>query len=318
MDPAEYRDARWHALLRSAADLGVPEDEAPALVERVLHEQRRAIRRTEDPDPLVHDALHDAVHPRPPVSRRIRVGAAAAGVLALVAVGVAVVLVRPDDPPVDRLDDDQLPSLFAYAADDARALLEERGLEVTIRPYRACEVLDRVLTTEPAAGTRIDRGDPVTVVTAVPAGLGCLLDYIDREDAWRLLDFAGGRGPAPAFADRVLVRAGDAPPVTLDRATASSREGWAATGVLDGLRDASSEVVLVTPEPLRYAVPAIRVVQARDRVDSCGLPDPAVARAGDAFTLLIRPPDRAACGVRVDVFREDGAIEAIAYYPASS
>jgi hypothetical protein len=60
------------------------------------------------------------------------------------------------------------------------------------------------------------------------------------------------------------------------------------------------------------------VVQASDQVGSCGVPDPAVAGAGDAFSVLVRPPDRAACGVRVDVFRRDGAIEAIAYYPASS
>lgn len=318
MDPAEYRDARWYALLRTAADLGVPAEEAPVVVERVLHEQRRAIRRAEDPDPLVHAALHDAVHPPPPGSRRPRFGVVVAGVTAVVALGVAVAVTRPDDPPVDRLDSDQLPSLFAYAAQDAQELLEDRGLDVTLRPYRACEVLDRVLATEPAAGTRVDRGDPVTVITAVPAGLSCLTDYIDREDAWRLLDFANGRGPAPAFADRVLIRVGDAQPVVLDRATASRRDGWAGTGVLDGLRDATAEVALVTAEPLRYAVPAIRVVQAGDQAGSCGVPDPALVAAGDAFSVLVRPPDRAACGVRVDVFRQDGAIEEIAYYPASS
>ena len=36
MDPLEYRDARWYALLREAADLGVPEEEAPALGKPVL------------------------------------------------------------------------------------------------------------------------------------------------------------------------------------------------------------------------------------------------------------------------------------------
>lgn len=318
MDPAEYRDARWHALLRAAADLGVPDEEAAALVQRVLDDRRRAIRRAEDPDPVVHAALRAAVLPPSPGDRRTRLGAVAAGAVAVVGIGAVVAITRPSDPPADRLGADQVPSLFAYEVGDARTLLEERGLEVTLRPYRACEVLDRVLATEPATGAHVDRGDAVTVVTAVPAGLSCLTDYIDREDAWRLLDFAGGRGPAPAFADRVLVRPGDAAPVVLDRATASRRDGWADTGVLDALRDATAEVALVTAEPVRYAVPAIRVVQASDRVGSCGVPDPSVAGADDAFSVLVRPPDRASCGVRVDVFRRDGAIEAIAYFPASS
>ena len=317
MDPAEYRDARWYALLRDAAALGVPEDEAPALVQRVLDQQRRAIRRSDDPDPAVQQALRDAVHPAPPPGPRrwIALGAVAA---ALVAVAVGVTVTRPDDPPEDRLEGDQVPSLFGYDAVHARALLEDRGLEVTVRPYRACEVLDRAIGSDPGAGQRFDRGDPITVFTAVPADVTCLTDYTDREAAWALLDFANGRGPAPELAPRVFVYPGDAPPVVLDRATAAERDGWEATGVLDGLRDASREVRLVTERPLHYAVPAIRILAADEQVGTCGVPSPSVAGAADAFSLLVRPPDRAGCGVRVDVYRVDGAIEAVAYYPERS
>lgn len=315
MDPADYRDARWYALLRAAADLGVPEGDAPALVQRVLDTNRRAIRRSDDPDPLVHDALRDAVHPPPPQSRRPRVLGLALLAASLLGVGVAVALTRPEEPPTDHLRDDQVPSLFGYDADDARELLASRGLEVTILPFRSCEVVDRVVASDPAPGESVDHGDPITVYTAVPADVTCLTDYTDRETAWRFLDFANGRGPAPAFADRVFVYPGDAPPVVLDAATAARPEGWESTGVLAGLRDASGQVTLVTRQPLQYAVPAIRVVAASDRVGSCGVPDPSVAGAADAFSVLVRPPDRDGCGVRLDVYRADGAIEAIAYYP---
>jgi hypothetical protein len=316
MDPAEYRDARWYALLRTTVDeLDVPEEDAPALVQRVLDTNRRAIRRAEDPDPLVHRALADAVHPPPPGSGRQRLVGVAALAAALVVVGVAVVLTRPDEPLPDRLRSDQVPSLFGYDTEHASTALEELGLDVTVRPLRSCEVLDRVIGTDPAAGTRFERGDAVTVFTAVPSDVACLADYLDRETAWRLLDFANGRGPAPVFADRVFVYPGDARPQVLDGEVASEREGWSRTGVLDGLRDASAQVSLVTEEPLQYAVPAIRIVRAFDRVGSCGVPDPSVAGAGDAFSVLVRPPDRESCGVRLDVFRQDGAIEAVAYYP---
>lgn len=196
MDPAEYLDARWYALVRAAVDLGAPEQDAPALVREVLADNARRIRRAEDPDPLVHDALRDAVLGPPPRTTRNRRWPAVAVVAALVAVGTVVALTRPDGPPADRLTDDQVPSLFGYDAGSARALLQDRGLDVTLRPRRACEVLDRVLGSIPPAGAPYERGDEIVVYTSLPADVDCLSDYTDRETAWRLLDFANGRGPA--------------------------------------------------------------------------------------------------------------------------
>ena len=57
MDPREYRDARWHTLLRTAEDLGVDPEQAPTVVEQVLAQQQARIRRAEDPDRLVRRAL---------------------------------------------------------------------------------------------------------------------------------------------------------------------------------------------------------------------------------------------------------------------
>lgn len=317
MDPREYRDARWYSLLRTATELGVPAEEAPALVQRVLEEHRRAIRRAEDPDPLVHEALRDAVlgPPAPPRTRRwLGVGALVA---ALAAIGAVVTLTRPEQPLPDRLRGDQVPSLFGYDGGAARDLLESRGLAVTVEQARDCEVLGRVVASDPPPGALVDRGDPITVYTSLPASLTCLTDYQDRATAWQLLDFANGRGPAPAFADRVFVYAGDAPPVVLDSRQARDPRTWDRTGVLAGLRRASDRVDLVSEHPLEYAVPAIRITRTDEGLGDCGVPEPAVAGTGDAFAVLVRSPDRTGCPVRLDVFREGSAIVALAYYPAS-
>lgn len=284
MDPGEYRDARWYALVRAAVDLGVPEEAAPALVQQVLDRNVRRIRRAEDPDPLVHEALREAALGPPPAPARRRRWPTVALVGALVAVGVAVALTRPDGPPTDRLDDDQVPSLFGYDGEAARTLLEARGLEVELRPRRACEVLDRVLGSIPPAGAPYDRGDGIVVYTSLPADVDCLSNYTDRETAWRLLDFANGRGPAPDFAGPTSAVADD---------------------VLDALRDASAAVALVDERPLTYSLPAIRVTGT----DTGG---------ADAFTLLIRPPGGAGDGLRVDVYRDAGAIERVTLYRSAS
>ncbi|MGB0099747.1 MAG: PASTA domain-containing protein [Nocardioides sp.] len=323
MDPADYLDARWHALLRTAVDLGVPEDEAPVVVRRVLDAHRRRIRRADDPDPLVRAALREAVLGAPPhAARRRRLGLAVLGaaLAGLVALGVVMVLTRTAEPDPDRLGSDQVPSLFGYDGDTARAALEDRGLTVTLEPFRACEILDRVVASDPPTGTVVERGDPVTVFTALPADVACLADYTDREWAWQLVDFANGRGPAPRFADRVSVHPAHGPRVVLDRAAARERASWDATGVFDGLRSASEQVRLVSEEPVAYAVPEIRIIPASDKARGCGAPGPPTAGdgtvAGDAFAVLIRPPDRAGCGVRVDVVRDGAEIVAVAPYAA--
>src|SRR4051812_40759786 len=169
MDPQDYRDARWHSLLRAAEDLGVEPEAAPGLVEQVLARQQRRIRRAEDPDPLVHAALADAVLGPPataPREHRRRWLAVAGLTAALVAVGAAFALTRPQPPPTDHLRADQIPSLFGYDGEAARALLEKRGLEVSLRPFRSCEVRDRVVASAPPAGASYQRGDRVVVYTA--------------------------------------------------------------------------------------------------------------------------------------------------------
>ncbi|KQW47923.1 hypothetical protein ASC77_16070 [Nocardioides sp. Root1257] len=322
MDPREYRDARWHSLLRTAEELGVDPEAAPGLVEQVLARQQRRIRRAEDPDPLVHAALADAVlGPPSPASRehRRRWLAVAGLATALVAVGIVFAVTRPEPPPTDHLRADQIPSLFGYDGEAARSLLEKRGLEVSLRPFRSCEVRDRVVASAPPAGASYDKGDRVVVYTALPADVSCLTDYGEREVAWQLLDFANGHGAAPTFAPRVWVYPGDAPREVLSGAAAADPASWRRSGVLEALRDASTDVALVEKHPLTYAVPAVRVVPVTEGLGRCGVPDPSMAGSADVITFLVRSADRTGCPLRLEVYRDDDRrIESLALYPASS
>lgn len=322
MDPGEYRDARWHSLLRAAEELGVDPEQAPRVVAEVLSTQRRRIRRAEDPDPLVRQALNEKIL-GPPERTTGRSGrrwpAVAALAVALATAGTVIALSRPEPPPADHLRDDQMPSLFGYDGAAASALLEQRGLEVQRRPFRSCEVRDRVVATVPAAGATVDRGDRIVVYTALPADVSCLTDYGERELAWQLLDFANGRAGAPTFAPRVWVYPSDGAPRVLTARDASHQEAWRGTGVLSALREASSDVALLEEHPLTYAIPAVRVVDVTDGLGTCGVPATSVAGTADVVTFIVRSADRTGCPLRVEVYRDqDRRVESVALYPASS
>lgn len=318
MDPQEYADARWHSLLRATVELGIDEDDAPAVVRRVLAAQHRRIRRADDPDPLVLGALEQEVRGRA-APRRPAWRALAGAVLAAAAVLAVVALTRPDEPPVDRLDADQVPSLFGFGRAPAQQLLTSLGLEVTVEPTRACEVADRVIGTDPGRGATYERGDPITLYTAVPANITCLTDYQQRSAAWQLVDLATGRGPGPPFADRVLVYTGDGSATVLTRTQAADPDAWSGTGVLAALRTAAGRVRLIDDNPLTYAAPALRVVRATEALGSCGVPEPVAPGAGEEFAALILAPTRAGCPLRLEVYREvGGRIRAVALYAGSS
>lgn len=319
MDPQEYTDARWHALLRAAVELGVDEDDAPTVVRRVLAAQQRRIRRAEDPDPLVHAALELEVRgPRAPGAHRPRRRTIAGVVGAAGVVLAAVVLTRPDEPPVDRLDEDQIPSVFGFGRQAAEDLLTSRGLEVTVEPMRACEVEGRAIGSDPARGSAYDRGDPITLYTSVPSSITCLTDYQQRSTAWQLLDFANGRGEGPPFADRVTVRSADGTVTLLGHEAAADPAAWAGTGVLKALQAATSRVRLTDDRPLTYAVPALRIIGVTHGLGRCPAPTPAVSGTGDAFAALILAPSGAGCPLRLEVHRDDQQrVAAVALYPAS-
>ena len=68
MDFDQYVAARYGRLIEHAVLLGCAEGEAATVVDRVLLEQRKRIRRTDDPDPLVRTALEQAISSAPLVA----------------------------------------------------------------------------------------------------------------------------------------------------------------------------------------------------------------------------------------------------------
>jgi hypothetical protein len=336
MEPREYADVRRYALVRAAVELGVPAEDAPGLVERVLEEQSRRIRRAEDPDPLVHEALAEAVRRRGGRRRstadrddradqpdrtaatdraggtggaggtgwRGRAGwpAIVALAIALVAVGVAATALRPARPPAHHLRDDQVPSLFGYDVGSARRLLTGLGLDVTVRPIRSCEILGRAVGADPPTGATFRRGDHITLFAAIPANVECLTDYSERSSAWRFVDFATGHAPAPPFARRVRVYVGPGSPFVLRRAEAVDPASWAQTGVLSALRDASADVELTRNQPVTYAVPTLEIVPFTDR-RSCGGPLRPEVPSLPGLSFVIRAPAGGGCLVHVDLLR---------------
>ncbi len=119
MDFDQYVAARYGRLIEHAVLLGCAEGEAGTYVDRVLLEQRKRIRRTEDPDPLVHEALERAISGTPERSRRTGPLVAVGLVVVAVAVGAALTY-RPPPRPV--------PSLFALDGSQAAAAARGPGL----------------------------------------------------------------------------------------------------------------------------------------------------------------------------------------------
>jgi hypothetical protein len=163
MDFDQYVAARYGRLIEHAVLLGCAEGEAGAHVDQVLLDHRRQIRKAEDPDPLVLEALERSVTGRR--DRRSRSGPLVAlGLVALaVAVGVALTYRPPSEP---------LPSLFALDGDQAQQLLQQEGFDVLLRPARSCEPPGLVVGSDPPSGGPVGKGATVTVRTSVLSGRG--------------------------------------------------------------------------------------------------------------------------------------------------
>ena len=304
MDFDHYVAARYGRLIEQAVLLGCAEGEAGTYVDQVLLEQRKAIRKAEDPDPLVHAALDRAISGAP--VRRSRAGPLAALGAVVVAVAVAVVLTyRPPPEP--------MPSLFGLDGTQAERLLEDMGYDVLVRPVRACEPQGLVLGSEPQTGQPVRDGATVTVRTAVPSDLFCNGQYPTRSAAWEFVAFALG-GPAPQFARSVHLVVDRGEPATLTRDQALDRERWdeALSPVVQAARQAA---------PTSTGMPALLVSTKVPPQDWCGVLRPAAAgwRVALRFEVDARPPQsREGCPLTIDLYRSSGLIDAVVIYTPKS
>ena len=79
MDFDQYVAARYGRLIEHAEQLGCAQAEATTYVDQVLLEQRKQIRRADDPDPLVLEALERSDQRRPPCAHAVPGASAASG-----------------------------------------------------------------------------------------------------------------------------------------------------------------------------------------------------------------------------------------------
>ena len=261
-----------------------------------------------------------------PPRRRWPVLAAAAAVLAVVGVGAALGLRSGDDAPVggetvprvdfqgrpDVLDEHQLPSVFGYGGAAAYEMLTGLGLDVTLGNWvvPCWEPDGRAVRTEPDVGTRFEPGDAVVLLVSVQESRPCPIDA-DHELALQLIDFANGRGAAPAFADEVWVAANGENAV-IPAALAADPGTWVDGSPLGVLRQQSREVEESTGYTFNAPVLGTRGPSATG--PRCGGLDlSGVPRSDPGFGISFWFPAEARslhCTV-VDVFRTNGEISAI-------
>jgi hypothetical protein len=306
VDFDQYVAARYGRLIEHAVLMGCAEGEAGTVVDQVLLEQRTRIRRAEDPDPLVREALERTISGTPERTRR-RGGPLLALAVVLVAVAVGSVLTyRPAPEP--------LPSLFALDGSEARQLLEDDGYDVRLQPDFSCEPRGLVLGSDPPAGELVHHGDVVTVHTAQPSGGYCPMPALARDDAWGFLEFVLDEGPSPLFADHVRLVVDGGAPVTFSHDEAARPERW-------------DQVMPLVAEAAHQAAPttsgmAALHVDAIPPPDSwCGVLKP--DGLGDRFALRVEVDTRAlrdtrGCPLTVDLYRSEGVIDTVVVYTAKS
>jgi hypothetical protein len=304
MDFDQYVAARYGRLIEHAVLLGCAEGEAGTYVDQVLLDQRKRIRRAEDPDPLVEEALERAISGTRERSRRAGPLVAIGLLVVAVAVGAALTY-RPPPQPV--------PSLFALDGSEAQRLLEDQGYDVLLRPARSCEPEGLVLESDPPPGTRVQEGSSVTVRTAVAPGVFCQALFLARADAWDFIGFALGTD-APRFAGRVRVLVAGRPPLTFtsEQAADGSRWGEAFDLIAAAARKAA---------PTKTGMPSLRVDVTIPPEAWCAVPRP--AETGRRFALRLQvdgrvPRSQDGCPLTIDLYRSERVIDTVVVYPATA
>jgi len=304
MNVDEYVAARYGRLLERAVELGAPEGTASEYVDQVLLDQQKAIRRADDPDPVVYAALERAVL-RMPEPRRSAWPFVGVG---LVGVAVTVAVVLAQDPVTE-----PMPALFGYTGEQAERLLESEGYDVVLRPVRECEPIDQVLTSAPQAGEPVQQGDRIDVFTAVPSGSNCEAQFVRRSDAWAFIDFAVTGDTDPDFARTVTL--------VIDGVEGEPRSG---VGAATSTRwESVRELVrrqAHAPASTPTGQPMLTVTQGVPPPSTCGIPRPAGAAVRTALRIQVdgrKIGQTLGCPLVIDLYRDsERVIDGVVIYTA--
>lgn len=264
---------------------------------------------------------------RSPRRSRYVLPAAAAAAVAVLLVGVVVALDRsdPSSPvaptaPTGRHGSGVVPSVFGFDAASATRLLQDAGLTVETKDKQTCDTPGRAVRTRPSAGTPVEPGDTVTlIVTKIPPAARCMPPA--DASAWELLDFANGRGPAPAFADEVSVYL-NGKLTTLTGAEAADPSTWRNSRALGALAVASSEVQVVGDNEF-WLTPRLTIGSLDPSTRVCGGPaipadlaDP--PPSGFVIAMPTDAPKSASPCTFGAVAKTDGRVDAIVVRSSSA
>ena len=193
-------------------------------------------------------------------------------------------------------------------------MLEGLGLNVSVRSGPTCtDPIGRALRTDPSVGAPLEPGGSITLLVSTAASSDfCIDDQQGHPLAWQLIDFASGRGPAPDFADNVVVVANGVR-ATISGIDAAQVENWVDGTPLGVLRQKSREVQSARGGRVTsYSMPGLAVEPSELGAHCGGYSlsglDPS---QGIQLRVEFRSDFVSLICTSVDVLRSNGAITAI-------
>lgn len=305
MDVEEYRAARRTRLVELALELGVPAVEADLVVDRVIVEQQRRIRRAEDPDDVVVPALRERV-----LDGRSR-GRTSTGVvlMALVAVVSAfpiAYVARDDGAPT-------VPALFGLTTSEATRALERDDIAYRVSSVPQCNPAEQVLGSDPPAGSTVGTDDLVTLIATSTPEWTCPDDAAARARAWTFLRFLVSGSARPSFAPGVRLFVDGEEVTVVGGAESATTSGWRSV-----MRDPILRYVS-RPAPNPLGQPVVSISQGVPPLTTCGYPRATPAGAVLPSTRVVLTAggegSPAECGLTIDLFDNVlGAISGVALY----
>lgn len=304
MDVEEYRAARHTRLVELAVELGVPADEADLVVDRVIVEQQRRIRRAEDPDDVVVPVLREQVLDGRSHSRT-STGVVLMALVAIVSAFLIAYVAREDGART-------VPALFGLTTSEATRALERDDIAYRVSSVPQCNPAEQVLGSDPPAGSTVGTDDLVTLIATSTPEWKCPDDAAARARAWTFLRFLVSGSAPPNFAPGVRLFVDGEEVTWVGGAEPARAPGWSV--VRDPILGYISR-----PAPNPLGQPVVSISQGVPPLTTCGYPRATPAGAVLPSTRVVLTAggegSSAGCELTVDLFDNVlGAISGVALY----
>lgn len=305
MDVEEYRAARHARLVELAVELGVPADEADLVVDRVIVEQQRRIRRAEDPDDVVVPVLREQVLDGRSRSRT-STGVVLMALVAIVSAFLIAYVAREDGART-------VPALFGLTTSEATRALERDDIAYRLSSVPQCNPAEQVLGSDPPAGSTVGTGDLVTLIATSTPEWKCPDDAAARARAWTFLRFLVSGSARPNFARGVRLFVDGEEVTVVGGAEPATAPGWRSV-----LRDPILRYIS-RPAPNPLGQPVVSISQGVPPLTTCGYPRATPAGAVLPSTRVVLTAggegSSGGCGLTIDLFDNVlGAISGVALY----